>query len=101
PCPSHLYTLSLHDALPIYWVPSFSWPTTPDPVTVSLGSDGPSACRRSRAGPIRGFPVTAITKNQMCSSYRGRRTSSRDSIPVFRSEEHTSELQSLRHLVCR
>src|SRR5438045_7755880 len=27
--------------------------------------------------------------------------SGRNSLPEFRSEEHTSELQSLRHLVCR
>src|SRR5438045_7008566 len=30
-----------------------------------------------------------------------RAASACDSVPVARSEEHTSELQSLRHLVCR
>src|ERR1035438_6931806 len=39
------------------------------------------------------------------SSYSGNATleyvSYRLGEPVFRSEEHTSELQSLRHLVCR
>src|SRR5947199_2559149 len=34
--------------------------------------------------------------------WSGGRTSGRGSSPpLFRSEEHTSELQSLRHLVCR
>src|SRR5438309_10754978 len=55
---TEIYTLSLHDALPI------------------------SSSRRARAAP----PGTA-------SSPRGTRRS--------RSEEHTSELQSQFHLVCR
>src|ERR1035438_10862933 len=52
---TEIYTLSLHDALPIY----------------SAGC--------SRHSPFRSRPP----------SFR------------YRSEEHTSELQSLRHLVCR
>src|ERR1035438_8838427 len=32
---------------------------------------------------------------------RGRRAQLPDHLAVYRSEEHTSELQSLRHLVCR
>src|SRR5438045_5263462 len=58
---SVLYTLSLHDALPIYWVR-----------------------RRSSA-----------------DSHRAPAHRRRGSSPSRRSEEHTSELQSLRHLVCR
>src|SRR5258708_36531579 len=54
---TEIYTLSLHDALPI------------------------SARRRPRAGPIR--------------------VHCRDRAAVNRSEEHTSELQSPDHLVCR
>src|SRR6202020_3477487 len=53
---TEIYTLSLHDALPICW-------------------------RGSRACP-------------------SRRRAGRRCRPT-RSEEHTSELQSLRHLVCR
>src|SRR5215831_10675696 len=57
---TEIYTLSLHDALPIQ--PSTSWPE-----------------RRNRA--------------------RKRASSGTSGTP--RSEEHTSELQSFRHLVCR
>src|SRR5205814_5155671 len=64
PAPTEIYTLSLHDALPI-------------------------SCARTgrRSGPgARG-------------ARRGSRAGARH--PHSRSEEHTSELQSLRHLVCR
>src|SRR5205814_9406071 len=62
PAPAQIYTLSLHDALPISRLAN------------SVGGQG--VCRRaqSRQRPLRDH---------------------------FRSEEHTSELQSLRHLVCR
>src|SRR5438046_4300713 len=55
--PTQIYTLSLHDALPI-----------------SAGWSAATLC----FGPLRRFPATPI-----------------------RSEEHTSELQSLTNLVCR
>src|SRR5258708_15099791 len=55
---TEIYTLSLHDALPIS--------------TDSCGAQGRAPCRASRAGLHR-----------------------------YRSEEHTSELQSPDHLVCR
>src|SRR5258705_5143291 len=60
---TEIYTLSLHDALPIYTTPGIGAPICP-------------GCAGSAFGVA--FSVT-------CS----------------RSEEHTSELQSLRHLVCR
>src|SRR5437899_4381270 len=58
---TEIYTLSLHDALPI--------------------------CRRSPL-PTGGATGRACAQGPGCA------------LPV-RSEEHTSELQSLRHLVCR
>src|SRR5258705_8293774 len=58
---TEIYTLSLHDALPIY-----------AGVVDDLGAD-----RRHADGAARQHP------------------------DPDRSEEHTSELQSLRHLVCR
>src|SRR6266699_7078081 len=61
---TEIYTLSLHDALPI----SPRWPGRPR----TPRSPGP----RTRCSPV--FPVLAE-----------------------RSEEHTSELQSRPHLVCR
>src|SRR5215212_11817740 len=60
---TEIYTLSLHDALPI-----------------SVGSTSWSTPRVAQSRRTRG----------------ARRASRRP-----RSEEHTSELQSLRHLVCR
>src|SRR5205809_5596499 len=71
---TELYTLSLHDALPI---------STGRRRSRGPGSPGRSTCRpgsrpcRSSAGP---------SASSACSS---------------RSEEHTSELQSRLHLVCR
>src|SRR5437899_7560077 len=58
--PTELYTLSLHDALPI-WTP---------------------------------FEETMRALEDVVASGRAR-------FVGVRSEEHTSELQSLRHLVCR
>src|SRR5262245_64794239 len=58
---TEIYTLSLHDALPIF----------------------------SQARTTPASPSTLV--NPSCSR----------SISTVRSEEHTSELQSLRHLVCR
>src|SRR5258705_1830911 len=58
---TEIYTLSLHDALPI-------------------SESSKSSASSKEANP-------PITRN-------GR-------VRLFRSEEHTSELQSLRHLVCR
>src|SRR5689334_25237198 len=62
---TEIYTLSLHDALPI------SRPArhTPAPASRTAAGSGAGCCR-----PTRGSP---------------------------RSEEHTSELQSQFHLVCR
>src|SRR2546429_5337459 len=69
---TEIYTLSLHDALPICPGSTCPWSRT---------------CPAWRpASPCRGTPCTAC---------RGR-TPSRP-----RSEEHTSELQSRLHLVCR
>src|SRR5205814_6644438 len=53
---------------------------TPSPTSTSTN-------RRRRAGPT--------------SDAAGSRRTARKFIPPRRSEEHTSELQSLRHLVCR
>src|SRR5437899_6401590 len=63
--PTEIYTLSLHDALPIS--------------ARSTGREYDSVCLTLK------WP-TAVP---------------RSSSVLLRSEEHTSELQSLRHLVCR
>src|SRR2546429_5672502 len=61
---TEIYTLSLHDALPIY-----------------------------------GCPVGVIV--QRCIGMRSHMGRQRDGADIDRSEEHTSELQSRLHLVCR
>src|SRR5205814_9096328 len=71
PAATDIYTLSLHDALPI------------------------SAHRNSRIPPTSSFACGAASAKS-CSP-RSRACAKAAS----RSEEHTSELQSLRHLVCR
>src|SRR5439155_24652642 len=63
PAPTEIYTLSLHDALPISRSPS-------SPRLLAVTPFAPSA-------PSAVFAA------------------------IFRSEEHTSELQSRGHLVCR
>src|SRR5207253_9625084 len=68
--PTPIYTLSLHDALPI--------------------SEDLRATRRRRR--------RQATWSRSCSRSGGSRWSAN---PHSRSEEHTSELQSRGHLVCR
>src|SRR5258705_6096144 len=48
------------------------------------------------------FPYTTLFRSQQSSAgQEGRHQPRRPGQPARRSEEHTSELQSLRHLVCR
>src|SRR5689334_24148596 len=72
---TEIYTLSLHDALPIS-VKSFWW----DPYSGSF-----------RQLDLQGMRINAISPSgTLVGSLSGQR-----------SEEHTSELQSQFHLVCR
>src|SRR5438045_8254248 len=73
---SLLYTLSLHDALPI---------------SCRLRWHIYSQRRRSVFFRLCGYRICSIGRSSRLMATRGRP----------RSEEHTSELQSLRHLVCR
>src|SRR5258705_5193763 len=75
PAPTEIYTLSLHDALPILMLE----------LRLQLV-----------AAHVREMRVDA-RRAQRLDLREGRR---RRAFRV-RSEEHTSELQSLRHLVCR
>src|SRR5436853_5928791 len=49
--------------------------------------------------PSRGGP--AVRRCAHCPAWRDAALHARGQAPARRSEEHTSELQSLRHLVCR
>src|SRR5205814_9453416 len=76
------YTLSLHDALPIS---SISW-------SLSAGMTGATRTPVGTSAALR----AASARSRACGeAARG------SSVRLSRSEEHTSELQSLRHLVCR
>src|SRR2546422_6710871 len=79
---TEIYTLSLHDALPIYPVRGARAP--------ALGVRG-GGVRRADARP-GGPPRTHRSVVGVPAARRARRG---------RSEEHTSELQSRLHLVCR
>src|SRR5205814_4833179 len=89
-------TLSLHDALPISFQLQGSLPSLNRGVGSDILTATPSTRprRRSRTAPAMG--ITSRTSSRAAS-----RTRRAFSTVWRRSEEHTSELQSLRHLVCR
>src|SRR5947199_7805905 len=82
PPPTELSTLSLHDALPISVPAARLVVADPEPAHLP---DATAGVRQHR----KQCPVTDPFRRD-----RRRRVE-------HRSEEHTSELQSLRHLVCR
>src|SRR2546422_7546958 len=72
---TEIYTLSLHDALPIYQHGPHR----------ARGRGLPGGGSAGRGAPVGHSPPADATRTP----------------PVSRSEEHTSELQSRLHLVCR
>src|SRR5690349_24244459 len=78
---TEIYTLSLHDALPIS--PRCRRQDAP------LGKPGPQQHYRTRPRQPGPFDLPEICHHRA------------DEARVSRSEEHTSELQSRRDLVCR
>src|SRR5205814_5913413 len=94
PTPTDIYTLSLHDALPIYHVV------------------GAAAARHAR-DDRRGGLGLELGGREVVEEREGTGAVRQDVVHTVvheilphrvvdpRSEEHTSELQSLRHLVCR
>src|SRR2546430_12693025 len=81
---TEIYTLSLHDALPIYRAGQAG----------ALALDGRGGCARPR-----------VQHGERLPDGRGRGAAAgpvlRPRQALFRSEEHTSELQSQSNLVCR
>src|SRR5438874_8291981 len=82
PAPTEIYTLSLHDALPILW--------NPEPFTA--GTDAGRIFRIEERAACNRAQEQADAVNRLREIDPRRRV---------RSEEHTSELQSRRDLVCR
>src|SRR5205814_3509043 len=91
PPPTATSTLSLHDALPI---------CSAAPSNVTVCSTGSRLVQRT-ACPAE--MVTASPANFTAVMLTSAAIAAPDapSATGLRSEEHTSELQSLRHLVCR
>src|SRR5690348_17989078 len=88
PAPPEISTLSLHDALPI-----------------SRNPDGVRAAPRKRCDSVRHRgclpPEDALRDLHLGDRSFAPAGGSRRAIRLGRSEEHTSELQSPVHLVCR
>src|SRR5205823_11627313 len=99
PSPSRIYTLSLHDALPIS-----EWVAEHEPTADDLEKQR----RESNAWDHRPkislliplFDTPAEFLNQLFTSIVAQTYENWEAC-VVRSEEHTSELQSLAYLVCR
>src|SRR5207248_8531548 len=97
--PTHIYTLSLHDALPISIRSSARWASRKE----GLKSSGFTQSR-----PIDTDTVMPSSDSATASRMRVASSSASGSLPsgdcgtsTMRSEEHTSELQSPYDLVCR
>src|SRR3712207_9445656 len=84
---TEIYTLSLHDALPIS-----------SPAPAAAAATGLKSCG---AVMVPVGAVTTSTRQPPGRSKRAQAVSSQASLTRFRSEEHTSELQSRQYLVCR
>src|SRR5205814_9406473 len=97
PITTNTYTLSLHDALPI----SYLMPARTADAIRSAGSVARCVSRRHRHS-TKNTPSTeaALMRNTGPGPPATMITPAMAG-PTARSEEHTSELQSLRHLVCR
>src|SRR5438045_8357453 len=80
--PTEIYTLSLHDALPI-------------------SAEGIATVARETGVPVIFGVLTVDSMEQALARCGGKEGHKGEESARARSEEHTSELQSLRHLVCR
>src|SRR5262245_62919466 len=92
PTTTAAYTLSLHDALPICNDPAAAEPAPPELIGIHTNMAGVIPPELYTAAFV-GSPPPSDLSDEELSTY--------EQLRAFRSEEHTSELQSLRHLVCR
>src|SRR5205823_14197017 len=96
PATPEIYTLSLHDALPISLSP-FRRPTIESmPVDAKAGCLYPNNGRALFEAGKRGFDNCLL-----CDMLGNVAELATANVFFARSEEHTSELQSLAYLVCR
>src|SRR5207248_6335734 len=91
---SDLFTLSLHDALPIS---SFGFSYEPRPRTKIAGDSTPRSLMPVASGNLPG----SRSENFASCSFSSSKRFFSSPLIFPRSEEHTSELQSPYDLVCR
>src|SRR5207253_9081941 len=91
PAPPQIYTLSLHDALPISDVFQFLHPASIEQVLEQAALASPIFTTRWRWDAGRALALLRFRNGKKVPPQ----------IQRMRSEEHTSELQSRGHLVCR
>src|SRR5690606_41939608 len=91
PAPTAIYTLSLHDALPICAVG----------LDAKAGHDHGAEKAREVLDWCLELGVTHVTLWGFSTDNRGRPPDEVAHLHALRSEEHTSELQSRENLVCR
>src|SRR5205814_10540659 len=94
---STTYTLSLHDALPIY----VAWRVEVGESTAAAFACGLVGLMVSRGSSMLLEGIAEF--KGLAGKWEGAICLVSGSVAgiMLRSEEHTSELQSLRHLVCR
>src|SRR5207248_11619347 len=95
--PTTTYTLSLHDALPIYLTKAASTETSCSctrrrPECMSIAFCPTWLLRRWTLRPVQATDTSSGQVHQRCTAQKENGN---------RSEEHTSELQSPYDLVCR
>src|SRR5206468_10965218 len=95
--PTHVYTLSLHDALPISSWSMRCWPNVEAQVARTLRN----SVTAGFSATIRSMISTDSAKIGLLSRHRPMPPRRLARVPSLRSEEHTSELQSRSDLVCR
>src|SRR5207249_10380709 len=99
PTPTHTFTLSLHDALPIYRHLGGGPRMTMTPANV-IAIDGPAGSGKSTLARALALELDLPYVNTGLMYRALTAEAIRRGIPP-RSEEHTSELQSRFDLVCR
>src|SRR5205823_14739491 len=96
PLYTYFFILSLHDALPIYGFNCLLEPCgRKDGAELACGID----LNGDATGSVHAFTIDAGDEGGSLRETRPRGVSAKPNRP--RSEEHTSELQSLAYLVCR
>src|SRR5207253_9589210 len=101
PSPTALYSLSLHDALPI--LAAVRSPIATDDIGFRLGPRLNAAGRLTTAEKsLRLLMTNDETEATTLAEFLDKQNRERQGVEKeTRSEEHTSELQSRGHLVCR